>query len=152
MNPNFIKKHLIIATLLSATIALPAHATGNASEASANASQMLSAGTGSVVIGSSMLAAASGQWLVQGIEKTTDGIVFVLAGLGKGVSDAGKFSVKIGGDISGAASVTIGQSVEIVAESAGSAIIASGKVIAFIPSEIGKSLMHHSRLDTGAGH
>jgi len=42
--------------------------------------------------------------------------------------------------------VVVGQSVEVVAETVGSAIIASGKVIAFPPNEMGKSLMHHSAM------
>lgn len=152
MHINFIKIRLIIAALLSLAVTLPAQAAANASNTSGEASAMLSVGTGSVVAGSVMLVAASGQWLVEGIEKTASGIVFVLKGVGNGVSEASKFSVNIGGDISGAASVTVGQSVEVVAESAGSAIVASGKVIAFIPNEIGKSLMHHSRLDSTASN
>jgi hypothetical protein len=39
-----------------------------------------------------------------------------------------------------------GQSVGIVVEVAGSALVASGKIIAFIPNEIGQSLIHHSRV------
>lgn len=56
-----------------------------------------------------------------------------MQGAGTSVSEAGNFSVKVTGDVSGAASVVVGQSVEVVAETVGSAIIASGKVIAFIP-------------------
>lgn len=147
MKTNCFKNKLFFAALLSIVVSMPAHATSG-SEASSKTSEMLSVGVGSILIGSASLVAASGKMVVEGVEKTADGIVFILAGVGTGVSEAGKFSVNIGGDISGAASVTVGQSVEVLTETAGSAIIASGKVIAFIPNEIGKSLMHHSRVDS----
>lgn len=138
------KRKLVIPILLSLALAVPAHAAGNASENSTNGSAALSIGVGSVLAGSAMLAVATGQAVVESVEKTADGIVMVLRGIGNGMSEAGKFSVRVGGDVSGAASVTVGQSVEVVTESTGHVIIASGKVIAFIPNEIGKSLMHHS--------
>lgn len=144
------KCKLVIPLLMSLALNVPAYAVGNASQTSANASAALSVGVGSVLAGSAMLAVATGQAVVESVEKTADGIVMVLRGIGNGMSEAGKFSVRVGGDISGAASVTVGQSVEVVAESTGQVIIASGKVIAFIPNEIGKSLMHHSPVE-GAG-
>lgn len=102
------KRHFVIPLLLTLTLAIPAHAAGNASEASANASAVMSVGVSSILLGSASLAAASGQAIVESVEKTADGIVMVLRGIGTGASEAGKFSVRIGGDISGAASVTVG--------------------------------------------
>jgi len=139
-------KQTVFYMALLLSLALPAHAAGNASEASGNASAMLSLGVGSVVFGSASLAAASGQMVVESVEKTADGVLLVLWGVGKGASEAGKFSVRIVGDVSGATSTTVGQSVQVVAESTGHALVASGKVIAFIPNEMGKSLIHHSRI------
>ncbi len=139
-------KQLFIATLLAASMVSPLPVLANGSEASADASKTLSVGVGSIVVGSASLVAASGQVVVESVEKTADGMFMVLQVVGAGVSEAGKFSVKITGDVSGAALLTVGQSVEVVAETVGSAIIASGKVIAFIPNEIGQSLMHHSAL------
>jgi len=37
--------------------------------------------------------------------------------------------------------------VEVVAMSAGQALVASGKVLAFIPNESGKALLHHSKVN-----
>lgn len=142
-------KTVVISALLCA-FCLNAQATGNASEASANASATLSAGVGSVVAGSALLGLASGQFVVESVENTAEGVIFLLKGLAKGASEATQFSVKVAGNASGAASVAVGQSVEVVAEAAGSAIIASGKIIAFIPNEVGKSLVHHSRLNSAA--
>ncbi len=103
------KRVLILSTLILTLLILPAQATGNASEASANASAMLSTGVGSVIVGSASLVAASGQLMVESLEKSAEGVVFVLKGVGQGASEA-------------------------------------GKIIAFIPNEIGQPLIHHSRV------
>ncbi len=92
------------------------------------------------------MAAASGQMVVESIEKTAEGLVIVMRSASQGASDAGKFSVRIVGDVSGAASTVVGDTIQVVAESTGHALIASGKVIAFIPNELGKSLIHHSSI------
>lgn len=139
-------KQLLMATLLAIAIVSSLSALANGSAASLDASKTLSVGVGSIVVGSASLVAARGQAVVESVENTADGVLMVLHGVGAGVSEAGKFSLKITGDVSGAASVAVGQSMEVVAETAGSAIIASGKVIAFIPNALGKSLMHHSEL------
>lgn len=110
------KRNLVLSILLGLALTSPAQAAGNASEASANASAMFSVGVGSVLLDSVSLVAATGQMVVESVEKTADGIVLVLRGIAEGASEAGKFSVQIGGEVSGAASVTLGQSVQVVAD------------------------------------
>ena len=108
-------KQLLMATLLATAIVSPLSALANGSAASLDASKTLSVGVGSIVVGSASLVAASGQIVVESVENTADGVLMVLHGVGVGVSEAGKFSLKITGDVSGAASVAVGQSVEVVA-------------------------------------
>lgn len=140
-------KKIALSLLISMLLPYAASAFANGSEMSANASRTLSVGVGSVLIGSASLAAASGVMVVESVEKTAQGIILVLRGVANGASEAGRFSIKVAGNASGAASIAAGQSVQVVAESVGYAVIASGEIIAFIPNEIGQSLMHHSRVE-----
>jgi hypothetical protein len=137
-------KKFILPLLCSLILSAPAQATGNTSEASANASGTLSMGAGSLVYGSGALLSAGGQFVVESVEKTADGFVYVLSNMSQDLSKAGKISVRLSGNASGNASVVAGQSVQVLTESAGTVIMASGEIIAFIPNEIGQSLMHHS--------
>jgi hypothetical protein len=144
-------KKFILPLLISLTFSTPVLATGNASEASANASATLSMGAASIVVGSVSLLSAGGQFLVESVEKTADGFVYVLGNMSQDLSKAGKISVRVignaSGNASGAASVLAGQSVQVLTESAGTVIMVSGEIIAFIPNEIGQSLIHHSSLN-----
>lgn len=141
------KSYFILPLLVTLALTSPAQAAGNASTASANASATLSMGAGSVVVGSVSLLSAGGQFVVESVEKTVDGTVIVLSGAAHDLSKASKISVRVSGNASGAASVVAGQSVQVLTESAGAVIMASGQVIAFIPNEIGQSLMHHSSVN-----
>jgi hypothetical protein len=41
--------------------------------------------------------------------------------------------------------VGVGTSIQVVAESTGTALIAAGRILAFIPNEVGRSLLFHAR-------
>ncbi|HAT33112.1 MAG TPA: hypothetical protein DCW29_20375 [Janthinobacterium sp.] len=114
-----------------------AHAgTQDASRASEN----VGAGSGIVLIGSLSMLAASGEVLVTGVETVADGTIVML----KGASNAATVSVKLSGQAATDVSQATGKAVGVIAVSTGYALILSGKVIAYIPGEIGKSLLHHS--------
>jgi hypothetical protein len=147
MKQHFFAPKLLVPVLLVLALSTPVQVFANASEASSNASGMLSIGAGSMVAGSVGLLAAGGQFVVESVEKTVDGTVFVISNMSQDLSKAGKISVRVSGNASGTASVVAGQSVQLVAESAGTVIMASGEIIAFIPNEIGQSLMHHSSVN-----
>ncbi|WP_394779511.1 hypothetical protein [Undibacterium sp.] len=96
-----------------------------------------------VVVGGSMsLVAASGTIVVESVEKVADGVVIVF----KGASQAGKASIKLTGAVAGGLSVAAGTVVETAAMSTGTMLIVSGKALAFIPNEIGSSLLHQSKV------
>ena len=71
-----------------------------------------------------------------------DGSVVVL----KGLSDATGASITLSGQAARGLSVAVGTVVGVVAISTGHILVLSGKAIAFIPNEIGKSLLHHSEV------
>lgn len=123
---------------------VPALAQSEASRASANGSESLSRATGSVVVGTASLLYVGSMLVIEGVEKAGDSVVIVLKGVGQGVSDATTVSVKVGASAIGNTSLAVGSAVKVVAEGSGHALYLSGKLIAFIPNEIGKSLVHHS--------
>ena len=95
-----------------------------------------------MVDGSLSAVAASGTALVESVEAAGDASVVVLAG----ASDAAQATVRLSGRAARDASLVAGASVNVVATSTGCLLVAAGKVLAFIPNEIGKALLHHSRV------
>jgi hypothetical protein len=107
-----------------------------------NASALVAEGSATVVYGSLSAVAASGTMVVESVEAAGDASVVVLAG----ASAAANAALRLSGRAAREASLVAGASVNLVATSTGYLLVASGKVLAFIPNEIGKALMHHSRV------
>lgn len=134
-------KQTIVASLMALSIAglsaPPATAADSVERASA------------VSLGASLLAASAAGWAayagsefrVKAIQASGDGVVLVL----QGASGAVETSAKVAGTAVRAASVGVGTSVNVVAQSTGYALLASGFLLAFVPNEIGRALLHHSR-------
>lgn len=130
-----------VSLLIAGLTSSPAIAVSELSRASAHSSVGLSMVTGSVVVGSVQTVAGASELIVEGIEKVGEGTVFVL----KNVSTGVKVSVQTAGASVGTASVALGTVFTVVTDASGHAIMASGKMIAFIPNEVGKSLIHSRR-------
>ena len=64
----------------------------------------------------------------------------------KNAATGSQYVIKASGKAVQAASVAVGTSVRVVAESTGYAVIASGKLLAFIPNAIGNALLHQSEV------
>ena len=94
---------------------------------------------GVLLAGSLSTLQLSGQAVVASVETVADGTVLVL----RGASDAGTASVRVVGTVAG---VVAGSTVRVVAMSTGCALIAAGRMIAFIPNEVGRALVHQSRM------
>lgn len=112
-----------------------------------NASDIVAEGSALVVGGSLSALAASGTVLVEGVEAAGDASVLVLAG----ASGAAQATVRISGRAAREASLAAGASVRVVALSSGCLLVAAGKVLAFFPNEVGKALLHQSRVDARGG-
>jgi hypothetical protein len=63
-----------------------------------------------------------------------------------GASDAASATLRLSGNVVQGASLVAGVSVGLVAVSTGYLLVSAGKVLAFVPNEIGRSLLHHSRV------
>jgi hypothetical protein len=96
-----------------------------------------------LAIASTVAWAAHGgsQFVVTGVEVSGEVAKLALEGVGNSVRTVAEVSA----DVAGAASVGIGTSVRVVAESTGTALIAGGRLLAFIPNELGRSLLFHAR-------
>jgi hypothetical protein len=106
-----------------------------------NASALVAEGSATVAYGSLSALAASGTVVVDSIEAVGDASVVVLAG----ASDASQAVVRLSGRASRQASLAVGASVSVVAISSGYLLVAAGTVLAFVPNEMGRALLHHSR-------
>jgi hypothetical protein len=118
-----------------------AHAAGAPSEAS-EASLAIPAASAIVVAGSMITVAASGHAVVKSVEAMGESSIVVL----RGGSDAATATIKLSGQAAKELSVAVGTVVNVVATSTGHVLVASGKALAFIPNEIGASLLHHSQV------
>ncbi|MFZ6674516.1 hypothetical protein [Undibacterium sp. Xuan67W] len=140
---SMIRTSTVALTLACSAVGLTTQAALAASCLSCGASglSLLSALSGAVLIeGSAEGIQASGTLLVVSVEKIADGVIVVF----KGVSDGAKYSVKLTGKAMGNVSVVAGTVVQVTALSAGTMLVVSGQAIAYIPNEIGRSLVHHS--------
>jgi hypothetical protein len=134
----------ILATVLLFCASGGAFASGQQLSADlSSASQLVAEGSATVVYGSLSAIAASGSAVVASVEVVADASIVVLAG----ALDAGKASVRLSGRAAQGASVAVGTAVDVVAMSTGYMLVAAGKVLAFVPNEAGKALLHHSRVD-----
>lgn len=104
-------------------------------------SSLSAEGASTIVAGSVEVIAGSATLTVKAVQASAEGAVIVLAG----ASEAATVSVAVTSEIAAGVSKAIGSTVEVVTESAGYALMHAGKMIAFIPSELSKSLLRHSQ-------
>ena len=128
-------KRLLFATLLGL-----ACASASAADPSAP-SRAISEVTGSLVAGSIIAVGVTGSVVVESVQAVGDGIEVVLEGAGQ----ASRATVHLSDEAARGLSISAGTMLQIVAMSAGQALVLSGKVLAFIPNEVGQALLHHAR-------
>ncbi len=128
----------LFAALALCFATVPAQAQSDLSEASA-------LGASVVVLGSMSMLAASGEAVVRSVEAAGEGSVIVL----EGVAGAASATIQLSGQAAKGLSVAAGTVVKVSVIATGHVLILAGKVIAFIPNEIGKGLLHQSRAGQG---
>ncbi|MFN8896205.1 MAG: hypothetical protein ACK5Y8_21045 [Betaproteobacteria bacterium] len=126
------------AALLAGTAAAPARAHGGLSEASALSMLPLAV---SVAAPALVLSAGAGLTVVA-VQASGEATVWVL----ERASVGARASVTVSGAVAGGASLLVGTAVAVTAVSAGWVLSAAGQVIAFVPNEIGKALLHNERI------
>lgn len=113
-----------------------------AASALSNASSLVAQGSATVLYGSLSAVAASGAVVIESVQLAGDASMVVLAG----ASDAASVTLRLSGKAIEGASLVAGASVVVLAVSTGYVLVAAGQVLAFVPNEIGRSLLHHSRV------
>lgn len=132
----------IVAALLSIFVALsPAFAQDSRAE-SAAASRASLAASGMIVAGSAGVVRAGALLVVASVRPVANASVIVLRDSATGVD----VSVRVAGNAARAASVAVGQSIRVVAEAAGCSLIAAGRLVAFIPNDVARALVHQEPL------
>lgn len=91
----------------------------------------------------SMVTALAGGVLVAGIiQSTADGVSLSVTSLVNG----SKWVLKLSQEAFRVAAVSVGTVIRVSAEASGHVLVASGKVLAFIPNALGQALLHQSRM------
>ncbi|WP_020656138.1 hypothetical protein [Massilia niastensis] len=127
-----------LAAILIALACAGAHATGDGSHPSQAASEL----SATVVGGSIASVALSGTVVVASVRAVGDGLELLL----ENSFNASRATVRLSGKAAGGLSLAAGTVLELVASSAGHVLVLSGKAIAFLPNEIGRALLHSSRV------
>ena len=133
---------LFAASTASAAAAAAPASIGQGNTRLSNASQWAANGSAVVLSGAMLTVAASGAVIVASVETVGDASVVVLTS----VADGSRATLRLSGEAAHAASVVAGVSVEVVVQSSGYLLVAAGKVLAFVPNELGRALLHNSRV------
>lgn len=133
--------HPLLALLTAA--ALTFGAAGAQAHGPSDASAALSAVPVAIsVVAPSAVLVVGASFVVAAVETTARGTVWVL----QRASDGARVSVQFSGKVVSTAAESIGTAVVVTAISTGFVLSAAGEAIAFIPNEIGASLLHNERI------
>ncbi|WP_241132971.1 hypothetical protein [Achromobacter insuavis] len=146
------------ARMLGLALSMSAAVAHAQSVGSQNASQNLSLGTVSILASpaASAVGSADGDASL-GATLAVTGTSFVVTGIAQlsadtteiildAASGAAKLSVHVATSVVRGLSISTGATVQAVAVSTGTVLLASGKVLAFIPNTLGQTLLHHERV------
>ena len=89
-----------------------------------------------------VLIAGVGSIVVTSVEASAEGTVWVV----ENVADGVKGSICFAGKAVGASAIAVGTVVVVTVVATGTVLSAAGRVIAFIPNEIGRSLSYNQRV------
>jgi len=99
---------------------------------------------GAAVAAPVLLSTAGTLLVVKGVQASAQGTVFVL----ERAVDGAQASVEVAGRAATGSALAVGTVVTVVVISAGVLLSAGGEVIAFIPNEVGRALLHHERVSS----
>ena len=115
---------------------------GTMSILAAPAASIGGSGDGNPGLGLSAIGVGSA-FIVTGIvEGAGDSVQVVLKGVGNSVAA----TINVSKSAAQSLALSVGTTVQLSAEASGTVLIASGKVIAFIPNELGKALLGQTRI------
>ena len=89
-----------------------------------------------------ILVAGVGSIVVTGVEASAEGTVWIV----ENVADGVKGSICFAGRVLGTAAVAVGTVIVVTAEATGLVLSSAGRVIAFVPNEVGRTLSYNQRV------
>ena len=134
---------MLAAAVALGAFALPAHAHRDPSaDLSAASGLSLSVPVAISVTAPAALLVSGATFTVVAVETLAEGTVWVL----ERASDGLRVSVRFGSEVAGASAVAVGTVIVTTTVAAGCVLSAAGEAIAFIPNELGRSLLHDERI------
>jgi hypothetical protein len=133
------KPALVVFAIFAATVS------GAAGAQSENLSMVsaVSVAPASIVAEAAFEAAREGtRWVVKGVAHTATGASVALEAVGSGVVVSVDVTVEAADRLAHA----VGDSLAIVAASTGYSLLLGAEVVAFVPNELGRALIHHREL------
>ena len=89
-----------------------------------------------------VLVAGVGSVVVTGVEASAEGTVWIV----QNVADGVKGSICFAGRLAGDASVAVGTVIVVTTVATGMVLSNAGRVIAFVPNEVGRTLSYNQRV------
>lgn len=147
MNTIKLKSMALVAAMCLALTSAPARAQSEASAALSLlpvASVVASASVGAAAISvlPVALSTAGAVLVVKTVESTARGTVYVL----ERASDGARASVEVAGRAASGVLIGVGTTVAVSVIGTGVLLSAAGEVLAFIPNELGRALLHNERV------
>ncbi|CAN5592017.1 hypothetical protein BH10PSE18_BH10PSE18_10140 [soil metagenome] len=106
------------------------------------AASVAGAAAGSVVALPAALSVGGAMLAVVAVEASVDGTVYLL----ERASDGARVSIRVSGQVAQGASMVAGTAVAVSVIGTGVLLSVAGEVLAFIPSALGRALLHNERL------
>ncbi len=107
---------------------------------SAQGSATMFAGSVTILRGSGQILVGGSQFVVESVHATADGTILIL----RGVSEAVQISLRIVGNSVVSATTFAGTVLTVSATAAGHILHAGGEIVAFVPNNLGQTLIHSS--------
>lgn len=140
MKPTSVISRLgpVLGTAMMLACAAPAARAQSSNELSeaSMAPVALSIGLPLVVVG------GAASLVVTGVQASADGVVWVM----ENAADGSKASVRVSGEVVGGVLVAAGTVIQVTATGAGLLLSTAGKVVAFIPNEVGKAFLYNQKV------
>ncbi|WP_295996164.1 hypothetical protein [Rugamonas sp.] len=148
------------AVLAGLTVLAGSAMAANGDSSASAASEKISIGTMSILTAPLVSVAGSARGdsgLAQGSATAVVGGAYVVSGVGQGAGEtvevilssaasAARLSVTLSGKAVHAIGMSVGTTVQVVSETTGTLLLASGQVVAFIPNALGQALLSQQRL------
>lgn len=108
---------------------------------STTASQASLTASGMLIDGSVGIIRAGAHFAVVAVTPLANASVIVV----RDVATGSEASIRIAGDVARTGSIAVGDTVSVVAQAIGASLIVGGKLVAFVPNEVGRALVYRAR-------